>query len=142
MSSGTLLAAVVATAVLVGCAAPQRPAPDGPSPALSPASPSRPAPATELSTAEPTEAGERVEVTIAAGEVAGPGRVTVAVGTKMQVVVTSDVADEVHVHGYDLSAPVRAGDPATLLFTAGIPGVFEVELEDSDTHLFELEVGG
>ena len=58
----------------------------------------------------------------------------------VEIAITSDVADEVHVHGYDIRQAVAAGDSTTLRFTADIPGVFEVELEESGHPLFELTV--
>ena len=61
-------------------------------------------------------------------------------GESVTLKVTSDVADHVHVHGYDLFTDVAAGDPVTIEFSADIPGVFEVELEDSGLLLLELEV--
>jgi len=51
-----------------------------------------------------------------------------------------EVADEVHVHGYDMTVDVTPGAEETLEFPADIPGIFEVELEDAGTLLFELEV--
>jgi hypothetical protein len=54
--------------------------------------------------------------------------------------VTSDVADEVHVHGYDLMTDVDPGTPATVTFDATIPGVFEVELEKLGQQLLTLQV--
>lgn len=147
MSLRTLVFAAVVAAVMVGCSDPPDPTLEGAT--RSPASPqpvdasptSSPVPTADLGAA--TEAvGERVEVTVVEGQVEGPGTVTVDAGTKLQVVVTSDVADEVHVHGYDLSESVAAGETVTLLFTADIPGAFEVELEGSGTHLFELQVRG
>jgi len=54
--------------------------------------------------------------------------------------VVADVADEVHLHGYDRSADVGPGKPAQISFTADIPGVFEVELEQRKQKLLELEV--
>ena len=54
--------------------------------------------------------------------------------------VTSDAADEIHVHGYDKTAPVAAGATAEVSFVANIPGVFEVEFERSHRLLFTLEV--
>ncbi len=58
----------------------------------------------------------------------------------MTIRVTSDVADEVHVHGYDRTVPVAAGQTAEVTFVASIPGVFEVELERIHRLLFTLEV--
>ena len=41
---------------------------------------------------------------------------------------------------YDLLADVTPGSPSEIRFTADVPGVFEVELEDSGTFLFEIAV--
>lgn len=95
-------------------------------------------------TAEATRDGqvERIEITVSGGEVDGPGTLPVEAGTDVELVVDSDVDDHIHVHGYDLFQDVAAGETATLTFTADIPGVFEVELEDSGTPLLDLQVGG
>lgn len=85
---------------------------------------------------------ERIEITVSGGEVDGPGTVPLDPGTDVELIVTSDVDDHIHVHGYDIFQDVTAGGSATLTFTADIPGVFEVELEDSGTHLVELQVSG
>jgi hypothetical protein len=50
------------------------------------------------------------------------------------------VADEVHVHGYDLTVDLEAGQPGELTFTPNAAGVFEVELEEHGLQLLELEV--
>ena len=42
----------------------------------------------------------------------------------------SDVADEVHVHGYDSARTSRRAASVRFSFPAGIEGVFEIELED------------
>lgn len=82
-----------------------------------------------------------IEVTVAGGEVQGVGSaVDVEQGREVRLVVTADVADEVHVHGYDLFVAVAPGSPATVDFTADIPGAFEVELEERGLRLFELRV--
>ena len=67
-------------------------------------------------------------------------RVRVDIGEKVRVQVQADRGEEVHVHGYDLKADAAPGRPAVLDFTADIPGVFEVELEQSELKLFELQV--
>jgi heme/copper-type cytochrome/quinol oxidase subunit 2 len=66
--------------------------------------------------------------------------VTLSKGEKVALVVTSDVADEIHLHGYDLSADVAAGGSATIRFTADTVGRFEVELEERGVQLAELQV--
>ena len=67
-------------------------------------------------------------------------RVRIDLGQKVRVQVEADRAEEVHVHGYDLKGDVAPGKPAIIDFTANVPGVFEVELEESGLKLFELQV--
>jgi hypothetical protein len=55
-------------------------------------------------------------------------------------VVRADVEDEVHLHGYDLSADVAPGQAARITFTADVAGEFEVELEELGIPLAELTV--
>ena len=50
-------------------------------------------------------------------------------GSPVEPVVAGDVADEVHVHGYERRAFVTAGASVTLRFVADVPGVVEVEPE-------------
>jgi hypothetical protein len=84
---------------------------------------------------------QRIEVTVAGGKASGDtGRVQVAMGTSVTLVVTSDVADEVHVHGYDKEAELSPGQPSEIQFDATIPGVFEVELHHAGTVLLRLQV--
>ncbi|HSJ17668.1 MAG TPA: hypothetical protein VK920_06215 [Solirubrobacterales bacterium] len=54
--------------------------------------------------------------------------------------VESDVAEEVHVHGYDVSKDVEPGKAVEFSFPAEIEGGFEVELEGSHTLIAELTV--
>ena len=84
---------------------------------------------------------QRIEVTFTHGKAGGDtGRVPVALGTSVSLVVTSDVADEVHLHGYDIEKELSPGQPATLQFTADVAGVFEVELHHAGTVLLRLQV--
>lgn len=86
--------------------------------------------------------GTRVEVEVSDGEVVGGvRRVEVDTGERVLLVVTSDVADEVHVHGVDITGEVEAGGTVDVDFTADIPGVFEIELEERGLQLVELVVG-
>lgn len=66
--------------------------------------------------------------------------VTVSVGDKVRLQVTSDTADEVHVHGYERKADVAPGEPAIIKFNADLKGRFEVELEDAGLELIHLRV--
>jgi hypothetical protein len=54
--------------------------------------------------------------------------------------VSSNQADEVHVHGYDVEEEIPAGGSATVSFPADIEGIFEVELHGSETQIAELRV--
>lgn len=91
-------------------------------------------------TTVPEPAGTVIEVSVAGGQVDGGGRTAVPLGDAVTVRVTSDVDDHIHLHGYDVLVDVAAGETAELTFTADIPGVFEVELEESRIPLLELEV--
>ena len=61
-------------------------------------------------------------------------------GDRVVLIVRSDVADEVHLHGYDIMRDVapagRLGSP----FKATIPGRFEVELEDRGVPIADITV--
>jgi hypothetical protein len=72
--------------------------------------------------------------------VGGIVRASTEKGDRVVVLVTSDVADEVHVHGYDLMRDVAPGSPARIAFPATIPGRFEIELEDRGVQIAELTV--
>lgn len=61
-------------------------------------------------------------------------------GDEIRFEVSSDVAEEVHVHGYDLMEDVPAGGTASFDFTAEIEGIFEVELEGLGEQIAELRV--
>ena len=60
----------------------------------------------------------------------GMKRATVAKGDKVVLVVHSDVADEIHLHGYNLfDRRRRRGRRERVRFVASVPGRFEAELE-------------
>jgi hypothetical protein len=97
-----------------------------------------------VTTAPATTAPEQatIRITVRNGApVGGIVRPEVAQGERVRIVVRADVADHVHLHGYDVMRDVAPGAPAQLVFTADITGVFEIELEDTGVLLAELEVG-
>ena len=55
-----------------------------------------------------------------------------ATGETVQIVVTSDVADEIHLHGYDVYRDVSPGRPARFRLKADIEGVFEIESHEAE----------
>jgi hypothetical protein len=82
-----------------------------------------------------------IEIRIVGGKPAGGIKhVTVEKPDLVDLVVHSDVADEVHLHGYDLHQDVEAGGTARIRFQAKIQGVFEAELEDRKLQILELTV--
>ncbi|MDQ5856588.1 MAG: hypothetical protein M3302_09865 [Actinomycetota bacterium] len=85
---------------------------------------------------------QTISITVRGGQVTGDtGRVTVPLGTRVTISVTSDVADEIHVHGYDRKGEIStAGGTGSVSFTASTPGVFEVELEEAKLQLVQLQV--
>ena len=91
--------------------------------------------------ADVADAAQTITVEVVGGApVGGHQRVEVDLGSVVAVMVTSDTAEEVHVHGYDILRAVSDGHPAHFAFTAEIPGVFEVELEGSGRLLLQLEI--
>jgi hypothetical protein len=143
MSRRTALAVTLLPLALVlsGCAGTE--APDEPGtgdPATTDAA-QRPPETGETTTppAEPT--GTALAVDVAGGRVTGDtGRVAIPLGHPVTVTITSDVPDEAHLHGYDVTADLAAGTPADLSFDATIPGVFELELHDAGTVLLTLQI--
>jgi FtsP/CotA-like multicopper oxidase with cupredoxin domain len=79
--------------------------------------------------------------------VGGVQEIEVEKGDPVRTDVTSDVPAEVHVHGYELTEEVKAGQTAKLDFPARLEGVFEIELhlhggaeEGSEVPVAELKV--
>jgi hypothetical protein len=81
----------------------------------------------------------RVPIVVRDGlPVGGPRRVTVARGRRVVLIVTSDVSDHVHLHGYDLMQDVGPGMPARIAFRATRPGTVEAELEDRGVQIARI----
>ena len=93
------------------------------------------------STTAPRPVRTRIAIVVRGGHVVGGlRRATVSRGARVELFVTADVSDEVHLHGYDRSRDVAPGTPARLLFTATTPGRFEVELESRQLQIGEITV--
>jgi hypothetical protein len=81
----------------------------------------------------------RVAITVEGGKpVGGIRSVTVAKGRRVVLVVTSDIPEEVHLHGYNVARDVAPGKPARIAFRATIVGTVEVELEHSGVPLARI----
>ncbi|MEA2493566.1 MAG: hypothetical protein QOJ29_1477 [Thermoleophilaceae bacterium] len=61
-------------------------------------------------------------------------------GDRVELSVSSDRPDLVHVHGYDLREPVRMGSTARLAFEATLEGEFKIELERAKQQIAALRV--
>ena len=136
----SLLLPAVTLALLTACGTE---VPDVAAPVGSPVASAPPSTASLPAVAAPTPSPSVrvIDVSVAGGSVTGPGsRVEAALGEDLVIRVTSDMADEVHVHGYDERAEVPAGGTVEIPFTADIPGGFEVELEGTGQLLFQLRV--
>ena len=87
-----------------------------------------------------TASADRYE--IVDGEFKGPGSFALTVGDTFRIEVVSDRGGELHVHGFDLLFELAAGEVTLIEVVATAPGIYEVELEGSHAHLFDIEVGG
>jgi hypothetical protein len=135
-----LVVALAGTLALAGCAGRD---PDATDDAASSTSTSARSTTSSTSEAAPTTPeGPRIEVYYGVGgEVTGDtGRVPVPLGETVTLVVETVAPDQVHVHGYDLTAEVSPFSPAQFTFEATLPGVFEVELHDAGAVLLTLQV--
>ncbi len=139
-SSRTAVLPVLLVVLLTGCSAgsdTDTAAPAAPSPASSATTTPTSAPPTEAPAPAPT--GTVIDVTYAGGELTGVDpRVEVPLGEPVVLRVSSDVAEEIHVHGYDLYVDIPAGGTGEVAFTADLPGAYEVELHEAGRPIFQL----
>lgn len=61
-------------------------------------------------------------------------------GDTIRLAVRSDAPHEVHIHGYDVSKHVEAGEVVRFRFDANLDGIYEIELEDLAEPIAELKV--
>jgi hypothetical protein len=86
-------------------------------------------------------AAKKIVVTITHGKASGDtGRIPVTVNSHVTIQVTSDTADEVHLHGYDIEKELVPGKPSTISFVADQTGIFEVELHKANVVILHLQV--
>ena len=147
--SAALLVTGLLTALLaMGCGQDDDPSVAAPSAAptsaVAPTTSAAPTPtggSTPATTPSTAAVDREITVTVAKRRITPPtGRVTVSKGQSVRITVTSDVADELHVHGYDRTAPLSPGVPATVQFTADTPGLFEVETHTGGLVLCQLVI--
>jgi hypothetical protein len=100
--------------------------------------------ATQPAEPAPAAPAEPAVTTIAVDKsgkpVGGIAEISVNEGEEVRFRVESAVADEVHVHGYEIGKDVEAGGSVGFAFPATIEGVFEAELESRKEQILELRV--
>jgi hypothetical protein len=90
-----------------------------------------------------TATGNVVEINLVVGENTGPDmKQTVSLGVSVRITVTNpNGADEIHVHGYDISTGVMAkGQEAVMEFVASNAGTFDLESHVSEEIVLILTV--
>lgn len=96
---------------------------------------------TTTTEAEDSDEPQRIVIVIRDGQpVGGVKRPEIDEGTRVVLVVRSDVSDHMHLHGYDLLADVAPGQPGRIRFRADLVGRFDLELEDRALLIAELRV--
>jgi hypothetical protein len=142
--SAALAALCLVPIALAGCAGKSEPAAStAPSPSPVVSSPTPPVVASPTLAASPTAPAvdQTIRITYAGGTVRGTSSlVKVKLNSRVALIVTSDVADEIHFHGYDKSADVAKGGTATIVFKASLPGRYVVELEKLGRRLVTLQI--
>lgn len=89
----------------------------------------------------PADEVELFEFEIVDGRASPPlERATVDQGASVRIVVTSDRPDQVHLHGYDLSADVGPSEEGVIELVADQTGLFELETHETGLVLLQLQV--
>ena len=73
-------------------------------------------------------------------KIEGLDTLSVRVGETVRFEVEADVADEIHVHGYDLLFETLPEEEVLVEFVADATGIFEVELEELGLAIVDIEV--
>ena len=135
---------VLAVVILVGAFFALRPASDDPettadAPTATPTVTASPEPGeTPTATPSPTPKPTVDPGPVLTGEEVEDIRVDKGDIVRFRVRAPED--EEVHVHGYDISRDVKAGETERIFFKATIDGIFEIEFEHAGTPIAELRV--
>ncbi|HEX7279902.1 MAG TPA: hypothetical protein VF255_09800 [Solirubrobacterales bacterium] len=86
-------------------------------------------------------AGDVPTIVVRDGEpVDGVAELEFSAGEEVRFRVSSDQAEEIHVHGYDISKDVPAGGTVEFAFPAELEGIYEAELEQLGVQIAELQI--
>jgi hypothetical protein len=140
----TVLVSLVAAGslVLAGCGD------DETSPSAAPSAPASAAPSAAATTAAPTPSAAPSPAQNVVGSVTLQGgkpegdvlRISTKAGEPAVLMVTSDQATELHVHGADRTVQVPANQPTAVDVSQPAGGSYEVEDHDSGALLAQLRV--
>jgi hypothetical protein len=87
------------------------------------------------------DGGEVPTIVVRDGEpVGGIQTLEFSAGEEIRFRVSSDAAEEIHVHGYDIAKDVPAGGTIEFDFPAELEGIYEAELEDLGVQIAELRI--
>jgi plastocyanin len=70
----------------------------------------------------------------------GPETIKVTQGDTVVIMASSNVNDELHLHGYDKKVLLEPNKPTAITFTANRTGRFELELHKSDKVIATVEI--
>ena len=142
-----LATALMGFVLLAGCAGSPSVASPSPSTAATPAATtatsgtSTSSSSTETPEPVPSVTLKVIEISLKDGRVAPNGeRVAVTKGTILQLKITSDHLDKVHVHGYDVEIAVKPGGSVTKEITLDQVGRFEIESHEPAFTILQLVV--
>lgn len=92
--------------------------------------------ATEVAAPAPLPPVAHFALEVADGKLKGEAQsLSLTQGSTVELRLLSDRTGELHLHGYDLELPVKAGEPALLSFSADHAGRFELELHSKAGHV-------
>lgn len=154
-------AALLVPVWLTACSSPSASVPTSPNPvtgsaatdsSATPATPTSPAESSAASTAgtttgtaaasaSPSDSVPTYTITVTGKKVSpAPATVQITANTKVRLVVTSDVANELHLHGVDVEKPLPAGTATTVEVSYPTPGTYEVETHEPSLLLLRFQV--
>ncbi|GAA1892826.1 hypothetical protein [Lapillicoccus jejuensis] len=142
LRAATTVCALLTACVLASCGSGSTPAAADSTPSATPTTtaeaadvPGSPGPSTF------TAGSKTLAVTVTGSTVTpAPTTVELPVGQTLALTVTSDHADEVHAHGFDVEKEVEAGGSVLLVLTGAEPGEYEVDMHDPVLTLLKIDV--
>ena len=96
-------------------------------------------PTTPTTPAEPEAVRASIEVR-GGGPVGSPKTISATRGERVEITVSVDEPQELHLHGYDITLEATPAKPARFAFTAKLEGVYELESHDTEAKLASIEV--